>query len=173
MRRVADHRISRTKACLGACIVGVGIGFLNCLLQIDFTFRPTLLILVLAAVPVVALLHEGIHGLVAILFGQRPVYGIKPPLVYVTFRNKVPRGRFILVAIAPLLVLDAAFMALYLLDIWRLFADIAFSFSTLGAVGDIWIVTKLLPHKRGAMVRDTKNGVEIWEGDSDSKGSEE
>ena len=41
---------------------------------------------------------EMIHGAVAALVGYKPLFGLKPPLVYVTFAEKLPAGHFMLVA---------------------------------------------------------------------------
>ena len=39
---------------------------------------------------------------------------------------------------------------------------LCFEINTIGAIGDVWIVLKLLPARRGSLVQDTMTGVEIW-----------
>ena len=159
---VGTYDISRNKATFFALVLGIFAGVANTFLDVDFTLRRELLgWLVLAFVTVIAL-HEGIHGLTARMFGHQPIFGLKPPLVYVTFDTKVPRGHFIAIALAPLIVLDIVFAVLYSMDVAKLFADLGFVINTLGAVGDVWIVLKLVPQERGTLVRDTKTGIEVW-----------
>ena len=46
----------------------------------------------------------------------------------------------------------------------RLFASLCFALNTIGAIGDVWIVLKILPHPRDRVFQDTKTGVEVWLG---------
>ena len=159
---VGTHDISRKKASLLALALGVLTGVVNTFLDVDFTLRWELLGWLALAFVTVVPIHEGIHGLTAKIFGHKPIFGLKPPLVFVTFDTKVPRGHFMIIALAPLVVLDIVFAVLYSMDVVRLFADLGFVINTLGAVGDIWIVLKLLPQERGTLVRDTRTGIEVW-----------
>ena len=161
--KIAEYKISRTMACLYALIMGILFGIINCLIHIDLTLRPALVLWLLAAIGTVIFLHEGIHGAAALLFNHRPIFGLKPPLVYVTFATRIPRGHFILIALAPLVLLDIVFAALFLAGILKLFSYFCLLINTLGAIGDIWIFLKLLRHRRGILVQDTKTGIEVWE----------
>lgn len=162
LERVSSHAISRSRALAFAVAVGVLLGIGNAFLDLDFTLRPALLLALGAAVLAVTVFHEGVHGLVARLLGHKPIFGLKPPFVYVTFDTLVPRGHFMLVALAPLFVLDAVFVALFLAGVFPLFADLAFAINTLGAVGDLWMFSVLLRAPRGSFVQDTRTGLEIW-----------
>jgi len=149
----------------GAVALGILAGFLNIFLAVDFTVRPALVASLLASIIIVVSLHEGIHGGVAVLFGHKPLFGLKPPLVYITFTGKIPRNHFILVALAPLVVLDAFFVVLYVYSPFKLFSDFCLIINTIGALGDVWIVVKLLSVEKGAMIQDTKTGIEVWVAD--------
>ena len=85
-----------------------------------------------------------------------------PPLVYVTFRERVRRNHFILIALAPLILLDALFAMSYAAGIVQAFAALGFGLNTIGAIGDVWIVSKVLHYRRSDWIQDTKAGVEIW-----------
>ncbi len=177
---IVSYDMPRRKALALGTLVGVGLGFANLALGVEFFtvedyvrmqaggfFNQVLPYLILAgklviAVVVTAVLHEGVHGAVAKAFGHNPRFGFKPPLVYVTFDSKVPRGAFILVALAPLVVLDIAFGALVLGGVFPVVAYMCLSVNTIGAVGDVWITLKLIPQPRGSMVQDTKTGIEVW-----------
>jgi hypothetical protein len=162
LEKVAAYTISRKKATLFAVAMGILLGVLNSFLDIDLSLRVSLLFWLVAAVLVVVFLHEGIHGAAAMLLGQRPIFGFKPPLVFTTFREKIPRDRLILIALAPLILLDIVFGVLFALGVLEVFAILCFSINTLGATGDLWIVSKILRHGRESLIQDTKTGVEVW-----------
>ncbi|MCH9014590.1 MAG: DUF3267 domain-containing protein [Gemmatimonadetes bacterium] len=96
------------------------------------------------------------------LLGHRPIFGVEPPLVFTTFRERIARGHFMVIALAPLVVLDALFISLYALGVLRLFMDLCLAVNTIGAVGDVWIALKLIRQPRGSYVEDTQTGIEVW-----------
>lgn len=162
MKKIDDYTLPRNTV-YGVCIfMGILAGVANSFLTIDFSPRPSLYGWLLAAIIIVVTLHEGIHGAAAALLGHKPLFGLKPPLVYITFTNKIPRGHFILVALAPFVVLDLLFALLYVQGALKLFSDLSFIINTIGAVGDVWIVFKLLGAPKGALIQDTKTGIEVW-----------
>ena len=163
MGKIAEYSISRPKVCFFAMAAGILIGLFNAVVPlIDFTMNLQFFLWLSAALVTVVFLHEGIHGAVAVLFGHRPIFGFKPPLVYVTFAGKIPHGQFILIALAPLVVLDGLFAVLFVLEFLKTFSYFCILINTLGAAGDVWILLKLLPQKRGTLVQDTKTGIEVW-----------
>ncbi len=163
MEKIAEYTISRKGALFLALLMGIAIGVLNVFVRpIDFTFSFALIGWLTASIVAVVFIHEGVHGGTALLFGQKPIFGFKLPLVYVTFSGKIPRGVFILVAMAPLVLLDIVFGVLYYFNILKTFAFFSIMVNTIGAIGDIWIVLKLLPQKTGTLIQDTKTGIEVW-----------
>ena len=87
---------------------------------------------------------------------------MKPPLVFTTFAEKIPRDQLIAIAIAPLLVLDSLYLVLFGLGVLPMFMVVGLATNTIGAMGDVWIVLKLLGHDRHTWIQDTKTGVEVW-----------
>ncbi|MBW1742753.1 MAG: DUF3267 domain-containing protein [Deltaproteobacteria bacterium] len=165
MTKIADYTYSRNKAMVYGMGIGVGTGIINTWIPfIDFTFRPALFAWLACAIVTTIILHEGIHGAVAVLFGHKPIFGIKPPFFYVTFDTKVPRTHFMLVTLAPLVILNVICIALYKVDFLRTFVFLCLMTNTIGSMGDIWILLKLFPHERSVLVQDTKNGIEVWQG---------
>jgi hypothetical protein len=164
MVKIVDYTFSRTKISAYSIMVGLFIGVFNIKFPlIDFTMSATFLMWLVAAIISVVILHEGVHGLVAVLFGQRPLFGLKLPLVYVTFTGKIPRNQFIMVALAPLIILNVVFGTLFAMNSLKVFSFFCLIINTLGSVGDMWMTFKLLPHEGGTLVQDTKTGIEVWE----------
>ncbi len=161
--KVTEYRISRVMVGLYTLGLGVLMGIVNSFLDLDLSLRLGLLGWVVLALVVVVLLHEATHGAAAWVLGHRPIFGIKPPLVFITFAEKVPRGHFLTIALAPLVLLDTVFATLYAAGVLKLFSSLCFMINSLGAAGDLWMVIKVAQQGRGTYVQDTKSGVEIWE----------
>jgi len=162
LHRVAEYTVSRLALGVYGLAVGVLLGFASFFLGVELAVDWPLLAWLAAALVVVVVSHEGVHGLTAVLLGYRPLFGLEPPLVYVTFRERVRRNHFILIALAPLILLDALFAMSYAAGIVPTFAALGFGLNTIGAIGDVWIVSKVLRHRRSDWIQDTKAGVEIW-----------
>ena len=160
--RGTEYVFSRGQATAYGTAVGVAIGIGLGFLDVDLTLGPQLLMLLAAAVITVVLLHEGLHGGTGRMLGHRPVFGFQPPLVYTTFREKIPRDNLIVIAIAPLLILDAVFITLYTLGWLETFAVLCFAVNTIGAMGDVWIALKISRCSRRDFIQDTKTGVTVW-----------
>ena len=160
---VVEYTFPRWKAVVYGILVGLLIGYGNTFLDVDFTLGTApLLGLVIAAIVIVVVVHEGLHGGVGMLLGHRPVFGLEPPLVYTTYKEKIPRDHLIAIALAPLVLIDIACIALYSLGALRLFAVLCFAVNTIGALGDVWIVLKISRHTRESLIQDTKTGVQVW-----------
>jgi hypothetical protein len=161
-RKIDEFTLPRKQAYVVATCLGVLAGVVNSFLALDLSLRLSLVGWLLAAIIITVVLHEALHGLVALLLGHKTSFGIKLPLVYVTFPGKLPRGHFMLVALAPLVVLDVLFLLVYTWRALRLFSDLSIIINTIGAVADMWIVIRLLRAPRGSMIQDTKTGFEVW-----------
>jgi hypothetical protein len=162
VRKIDEFTLPRKQVYVVAVCLGILAGVANSFLSLDFTLRLSLVGWLAAAIVIVVVLHEALHGFVAVLLGHKPFFGIKLPLIYVTFPGKLPRAHFMLVALAPLLVLDILFLLLYSWRALRLFSDLSLVINTIGAIADLWIVIRLLRAPGGSMIQDTKTGFEIW-----------
>jgi len=162
LHKISDYTLPRKLVYVVAIFLGVLAGVANSFLAIDLTIRPALIGWLLASLILVITLHEAIHGAIAVMLGHKPLFGLKPPLVYITFSNKIPRNHFILIAVAPLVFLDIMFILLYARGILNLFCDFCLIINTIGAIGDVWIVIKLLYVPKRSLIQDTKTGFEIW-----------
>ncbi len=162
LEKVADHVFPREVASLVGVVVGIVIGIGNAMLGLLFPSWLATLGLLCAALALVLVLHEGLHGAAGMLFGYRPIFGIQPPLVFTTFKEKIARNHLAAIALAPLVILDAAFVTAFVLVPGEIFWDLCFAVNTIGAVGDVWIVTRVLSHPPETVFQDTKSGVEAW-----------
>ena len=160
--RIASYVFPRHKATIYGLGMGILVGIGNSFLALDFSFRWELAGTLAVAIVTVLVLHEGLHGGVGRLLGHHPIFGIELPLVFTTFRERIARGHFMMIALAPLVVLDTVFISLYALGVLKLFMDLCFAVNTIGAVGDIWLALKLIRHARGTYVEDTQTGIEVW-----------
>ena len=165
---IAAHVFPRNHGMVVGVLTGIGIGFLNAYLGVELGSWTSIVFLLLASIATVLILHEGIHGGVAWVLGHKPHFGIEPPLVFTTFEQRLPKNHFILVAIAPLILLDAVLITMYVQDIFPAFSNLCFAVNTIGAIGDVWITATLIRYPAEIFVQDTKSGVEIWTTASDS-----
>ena len=162
LEKVADHVFPRRAATLVGVVVGIAIGIGNAVLGVIFPSWLATLGLLCAALALVLILHEGLHGAVGVLFGYRPIFGMQPPLVFTTFDEKIARNHLVAIALAPLVILDAVFVAAFVHVPGDIFWNLCFAVNTIGAVGDVWIVTRVLRHPPETVFQDTKSGVEAW-----------
>jgi hypothetical protein len=101
-----------------------------------------------AAVAVVTVLHELVHGLAFRLKGYQVSYGAAPQLgafYAAAFHQFQARNDVVLVGVAPLLVLDALLIPLLFVPVPAVafFAFVALLFNTLGAAGDLYLLARL------------------------------
>ncbi|RIK40240.1 MAG: hypothetical protein DCC58_14185 [Chloroflexi bacterium] len=114
---------------------------------------------VLVALLGVPLLHEIAHGLTARLLGARPSYGVGPGYAYTTFLEPMGRYRYLAVGLAPLVGISLLGMLLiwFAPDTrgWVVFACVV---NAAGAIGDMWMVYRILRLPRRAIFFDLADG---------------
>ena len=132
-----------------------------------FTIPYQLVIDWVVALVLVLLIHELVHGLFFWWFaGQRPTLGIKGLGVYVAAPAEVrfPRNQYLVVGIAPLLLLTLAGLLLVTIvpvvavPILTLFV----AFNAAGAAGDLLMVARLLSHSPDTLMQDDRSGVIVY-----------
>lgn len=122
----------------------------------------TLVVVFVAAI----VLHEGVHGLFFYLFtGKRPVYGIGLGYAYAAAPEwYIPRNRYLVIALAPLLLLTLLGLALLA---WLPPAGIpgVLLFLILndgGAAGDLTVVGWLLTQPASCMAQDNGHAILLY-----------
>jgi len=113
-------------------------------------------------------LHEGVHALAFKLVGGRRVRfgaGLPSgfPVLYVGWPGqRISRDRFVLVALAPLVVLDLVGLALMLPGVTVVVGATMVVVNTAGAVGDLWMSVIVLSSPGWLHVEDIGLSLLAW-----------
>ncbi|WP_458210983.1 DUF3267 domain-containing protein [Haladaptatus sp. NG-SE-30] len=114
----------------------------------------------------VIVIHELIHGAVMKQFGANPRYGFGVaqfvvPYAYATSDESLTRNQFLIVALAPLVVLTTVLFTFAIIFQWPiLLAPLAVNAG--GAVGDLFMARLLLRYPRTVRVVDNRTGLKIY-----------
>lgn len=141
--------------------------------DVGFNFTSGTILISVALFIGTMVLHELIHGAFISKYGGKPSYGAGIahfilPYFYATTKTIFPRNQFIMIAIAPLVVIS-----LVAIGIMAAFPSIAhwmfipFVVNASGAVGDLWMTRNVLRYPKHVMLEDRKNGVIIYGKDTD------
>lgn len=115
------------------------------------------------AVVVTLILHELTHGVFFWLFTRaRPRFGFKGAYAYAAAPAwYIPRGPFLLIGLAPLIFLSA--LGLLVLPLVSFPASllllVALIVNATGAIGDLYMVTRLAFAPRGTLIEDQGEGI--------------
>jgi len=119
------------------------------------------------AVVLVMLIHELVHGVFFWRFaGQRPTFGIKGLGVYVAAPSEVyfPRNQYLVVGIAPLVLLTLVGLLLMIIvpvavaPVITLFI----AFNAAGAAGDLQMFARLLSYSSDTLMQDSGTSVIVY-----------
>lgn len=121
---------------------------------------------VLLALVLVPLLHEAVHGLVFWLFTRdRPRFAYKLLYAYAAAPEwYIPRGPYLLVGLAPLVVLSLAGVAClpFIPQLFIPFLLAFLIFNASGAVGDLAVVVWLLFQPATLLARDSGDALALY-----------
>jgi hypothetical protein len=128
---------------------------------------------------VVLPLHEWIHGLTIRWMKHKPRYGIInakinrfiqiPMALYATADGAYfPRNQFIVIALAPLIVITLLGMLLILLTPGSMvfYIVIGAALNIGGAIGDVWMTVIVLRYPPTALVQDEADSIRVFTVDS-------
>lgn len=110
--------------------------------------------------------HEAIHGLTFLLWGGTPHFGARLPFaLYCGAKNQLfQRNQYLVVGLAPLVVISFAFMLLALLTpSLASYALIGVISNCSGAAGDVWVTANILRLPKSILIEDTETGYRAWE----------
>jgi hypothetical protein len=142
--------------------------------KVAFTFTSDAILISVALFIGTAVLHELIHGLFVSIYGGKPHYGAGIayfilPYFYTTTKTIFLRNQFIVIAIAPLVVISLVGIGLM-----AAFPSIAhwifipFVINGSGAVGDMWLTRNVLRYPKHVLLEDRKNGLIIYGKETDN-----
>ena len=148
---------------LGLTIRGLLRGYLEGRANLGEFFFP----LILGVFVVFIILHEGVHGVLFLVLGGKPRFGVKlvgrflPVAFYTTSRAPISRNQYLLVCLGPFLTLTPVFLAIGILanaeGIVAL-AILAMAMNVSGSIGDLMTAWKIRRQSRETLYEDTKNG---------------
>ncbi len=115
----------------------------------------------------VFVVHEGIHGLFIAVYGHRPRFGFKPQhgVFYATANDALfPRNPFLVIALAPLVVMTVVGLALMLVvpDALGYYVGLVIVLNAGGAVGDLWMAAVVVRYPPDTLVRDEADSIRIY-----------
>lgn len=118
------------------------------------------------------ILHELIHGVFVSIYGGKPRYGAGIayilPYFYVTTKTVFLRNQFIVIAIAPLVVISLVGIVLMAaLPSIAHWIFIPFVVNASGAMGDLWMTRNALRYPEHVLLEDRKTGLIIYGKETD------
>jgi hypothetical protein len=121
------------------------------------------LLIILAVLP----LHEGLHAAAIRWTGHKPRFGAKldKGVLYATSDGALfRRAEFIIIALAPIVVITLVGMTLMVvLPEWPAFwIGIAVIVNASSAIGDLWMVVVVRRYADDTLVRDEADGIRIF-----------
>jgi hypothetical protein len=120
----------------------------------------------IASFPFTMIVHELIHGLFFWIFTRkRPSYGFKGLYAYAAAPDfYIPRNQFILIGLAPFVVMSLVGIALLPFTSLGVALTIVLilTMNAAGAVGDFYVVGVLLAQAPSTMIRDFGDGMAFY-----------
>ncbi|GAB4575265.1 MAG: hypothetical protein Kow0077_25930 [Anaerolineae bacterium] len=111
-------------------------------------------------------LHEAMHGLAMLIFGKRPRFGARLTrlVLYTTSDAYFPRTEYLIVTLAPLVVLSLLGLSGMLLmpqgvAIW---VGIMVAMNTASSVGDLWMAGVIVRFPGETLFRDEADGMSVY-----------
>ena len=148
---------------LGLTIRGLLRGYLEGPANLGEFFFPIVLGVFVAFI----MLHEAVHGVLFLVFGGKPRFGVKlvgrffPVAFYTTARAPILRNQYLLVILAPFLTLTPIFLVIGILSNVEgivAMAIIAMAMNVSGSIGDLMMAWKIRRHGRKTLYKDTADG---------------
>jgi hypothetical protein len=122
----------------------------------------------LVSIPLIVIVHELIHGFFFWVFTRhQPVFALRLLYAYAAAPDWfIPARQYWIVGLAPLVILDAVGLLFILMAPtgWiPVLSAFLVALNTAGAIGDIFIVARLLQLSPGSLVKDVGDGIRFFE----------
>ena len=135
--------------------------------KVGFNFTSGTILISVALFIGTLVLHELIHGVFISIYGGKPRYGAGIayilPYFYATTKTVFLRNQFIVIAIAPLVLISLVgigLMAAFPSIAHWIFIPLVINAS--GAVGDLWVTRNVLRYPKHVLLEDRKTGLIIY-----------
>ena len=121
---------------------------------------------IFAVMLVMVVVHESFHGLFFWIFtGSRPKFAFK--IYYASAAAPdwyIPRRQYFVIGLAPLVgITFLGILGLMYLPVWLLFPTyLLLVFNTSGAVGDMWVMCRLLFCPSDTWIKDSGDSIEFF-----------
>lgn len=134
----------------------------------DFEGTPITILIAVSTIVFTMLFHEFIHGIAISMYGGKPRYGTGVahyilPYLYTTTETIFRRNQFIVILIAPLIVISVlgviSMIVFPSIAHWFL---IPLTMNAAGAIGDLWMTFSLLRHPNHIFAADDHTGTTIY-----------
>lgn len=171
MEKIREITLSKKNKFESIVLPALGVVLMFAVLSIkwnDFIFGSKSWLL-FASVPIMVILHEGLHGLLFWIWGGKVKFGyitsvIGPSFYATSLGRRFPRNKFIVICLLPQVVTLVTIPLSMFYSGWLGFLILsvgALNFG--GAVADFYIVYRLLRTKGNIEVEDKVTGVAIYE----------
>lgn len=134
------------------------------------------IVVLVVATAAVIFIHEAVHGLTFwLLFHQKPTFGFRGAYAFAATPGwYLPRAPYLVVALAPLIVLSLICMGLMLVlpAAWLLYVLLFAALNASGAVGDMAVAVRLLSRPAATLIEDTGETITFYEEQSSSSADE-
>jgi hypothetical protein len=123
----------------------------------------TVLIVLAVALVLVPVVHEIVHGLVALAVGARPFFGVGEGFAYTSFHEPVSRDAYLAITIAPLAALSLGTVVVIAFVPGVFGYAVAFgAVNAAGSAGDLWMLSKVWRLPPDARIYDLADGYAAY-----------
>ena len=133
-----------------------------------FELTPVTILIAISTIVFTMLFHEFIHGVAISMYGGKSRYGAGVahyilPYIYTTTETIFRRNQFIVILIAPLIVISVlgviSMIVFPAIAHWFL---IPLTINAAGAIGDLWMTASIVRYPKHILLADDKSGLAIY-----------
>ena len=134
----------------------------------DFEGTPITILIVMSTTVFTMLFHEFIHGVAVSLYGGKPRYGTGVahymlPYLYTTTETLFRRNQFIVILIAPLIVISVlGVISMIVFPAIAHWFIIPLTMNAAGAIGDLWMTASIVRYPEHILLADDQSGLTIY-----------
>jgi hypothetical protein len=149
-------------------ILGTAIrGLLRSSWEQQFSFGGLIFFpIIVGVILAVMILHEAIHGLVFLVAGAKPRFGVKLigkffPVAYANSRSRITRNQYLLVVLTPFIIVTLAFLVTAILANTGSVVVLALAVMAMnvgGSLGDLIMAWKIRQHDGNTLFEDMEDG---------------